>query len=273
MTDVNSPAPTPPLPMLALDTLHWSSPFGWLARGWRDLWAAWPQSLFFGMAFWAMAVVLMLVFRGRPEWTMTMVSGCFLLGPFLAMGLYDISRRRSEGLAQDLAASLMCWDRHIPSMGMLVLVLMVLELLWGRASLVVFAVFFYTGMPTTAGVLQAVFNPHNWQFVAVYAVVGGVFAALVFSTCVISIPMIMDRGTDAVTAGLRSFQLVLSRPGVLLLWGLLIVGLTLAGLALPWAAGTLLVAPWLGHATWHAYREAVAPAPPQAIGAAEAQPA
>lgn len=221
-----------------------------------------------------MSVVLMLVFRGRPEWAMTMVSGCFLVGPFLAMGLYDISRRRGEGLPQDLAASLMCWDHHIPSMGMLVLVLMVLELLWGRASLVVFAVFFYTGMPTTAGVLQAVFNPNNWQFVAVYAVVGGVFAALVFSTCVISIPMIMDRGTDAVTAGLRSFQLVLARPGVLLVWGLLIVGLTLAALALPWAAGILLVAPWLGHATWHAYRQAVLPAAPAAAdGSPEAQPA
>lgn len=271
MTEPSQPSTAAPAatsaaapPALALDTLNGASPWTWLARGWRDLWAAWPQSLFFGLCFWTMALVLMLVFRGRPQWTMTMVSGCFLLGPFLAMGLYDISRRRAEGRAQDLAASLTCWDRHIPSLGMLVLVLLVLELLWGRASLVVFAVFFYTGMPTTAGVLQAVFNPQNWQFVLVYAAVGGLFAALVFCTCAISIPMILDRDTDAISAGLRSFQLVLSRPGVMLQWGLLIVLLTLAGLLLPWGAGVLLVAPWLGHASWHGYRQVVPPAAPLA---------
>ena len=68
------------------------------------------------------------------------------------------------------------------SMGMLILVLMVLELLWGRASLVVFAVFFNTGMPSTTGVVQAIFNPENWEFVIAYTVVGGAFAAIVFAT-------------------------------------------------------------------------------------------
>jgi uncharacterized membrane protein len=256
-TSADTAGNTPALPPLALDALRWSSPFHWLAGGLRDLGGAWRQSLFFGVCFWVMAVVLMRVFIGSPEYTMTIVSGCFLVGPFLAMGLYDISRRRALGLPQDLAASLMCWDRHIGSMGLLVLVLIVLELLWGRASLVVFAVFFDTGMPSTAGVVDAVFNPRNRAFVGVYLLVGGVFAALVFSTCVISIPMILDRDTDAITAGLRSIQLVLGRPGVLLLWGALIVLLTLAAFVLPWALGTLLVVPWLGHSTWHAYRQAM----------------
>ncbi len=251
-------APTrksPPLPPLDLAALRWSSPLHWLAGGLRDVRAAWRQSLFFGVCFWVMAVVLMRVFIGSPQYTLTIVSGCFLVGPFLSMGLYDISRRRTLGLPQDLAASLMCWDRHIPSMGLLVLVLIVLELLWGRASLVVFAVFFDTGMPSTAGVVEAVFNPRNRAFVGVFLLVGGVFAALVFATCAISIPMILDRDTDAITAGLRSMQLVLGRPGVMLGWGASIVLLTLAAFALPWALGTLIIVPWLGHATWHAYRQ------------------
>jgi uncharacterized membrane protein len=229
-------------------------PFRWLAAGWRDLVAAPGIALFYGLCFWLMAVVLGAVFRNSPQYTMSIVSGCFLLGPFLAMGLYDVSRRRERGEAPALGASLTCWDRHLGSMGLLVLVLLLLELLWGRASLVVFAVFFNTGMPTTASVLAAVFNPSNWQFVAVYAAVGGIFAALTYSTCVVSIPMILDRDTDPITAGLASIQAVTGRTGPLLVWGALIVGLLAAAMALPWAAGVLLVGPWLGHASWHAYR-------------------
>ena len=231
-----------------------ADPFRWLAAGARDLRAAPGIALFYGLCFWAMADVLGAVFRNMPEYTMSFVSGCFLLGPFLAMGLYEVSRRREQGLPQSLGDSLTCWDRHLGSMGMLVLVLLLLELLWGRASLVVFAVFFDTGMPSTASVLQAVFNPRNWEFVAVYTLVGGIFAALVFSSCVVSIPMILDRDTDAITAELASMEVVTSRPGPLLLWGLLIVALVLGAMWLPWSAGLLVVGPWLGHASWHAYR-------------------
>lgn len=252
-----SQTPSPDSAPVRLRPLRWRDPFLWLDAGTRDFAAAWPVSLFFGVCFWIMAVVLGAIFRSLPEYTMSFVSGCFLVGPFLAMGLYESSRRRMLDLPQELSASLTCWDRHLGSMGMLVLVLVVLELLWGRASLVVFAVFFNTGMPSTTGVVQAVFNPDNWEFLAVYTVVGGVFATLVFATCVVSIPMILDRDTDAITAGLTSFQVVLGNPGIMLLWGVLIVALLLAAMALPWALGVLLAGPLLGHASWHAYRGSV----------------
>ena len=195
-----------------LQPLRVADPFRWLRRGLDDVRAAPGIALFYGVCFWVMAGVLGWVFRTRPEYTMSLASGCLLVGPFLAMGLYDTSRRREAGLKPQLSESLTCWDSHMGSMGMLVLVLVVLELLWGRASLVVFAVFFNTGMPSTTGVLQAVFNPQNWSFVAVYTVVGGVFAALVFSTSVVSIPMILDRDTDALTAGITSMRLVIENP-------------------------------------------------------------
>ena len=147
------------------------------------------------------------------------------------------------------------------SMGMLVLVLIVLELLWGRASLVVFAVFFNTGLPSTTGVMQAVFNPENWEFVAVYTLVGGVFAALVFASTVVSIPMILDRDTDAMTAAITSMRVVVENPGVMLWWGALIT--LLVGLSLwSWGAGLLVTGPLLGHASWHAYRAALEPLEP-----------
>lgn len=249
--------PAPEGPQSLMRPLGFSDPFRWLARGWQDLTRHPGIALFYGLCFWFMAQVLAMVFKHKPEYTLSLISGCLLVGPFLAMGLYEVSRKRERGEVPDMATSLMCWDRHIRSMAMLVLVLMVLELLWGRASLVVFAVFFNTGMPSTTGVIQAVFNPQNIEFVLVYLGVGGAFAALVYGLSVVSLPMILDRDTDAISAVLTSMRVVFSHPGVMLLWGLLLSVLVLAALW-PWALGIIVVGPWLGHASWHAYRGSVA---------------
>lgn len=229
----------------------------WLLAGWSDLKAHPGIAVFYGSCFWFMALVLGAVFRSKPEYTMSIASGCLLLGPFLAMGLYDVSRRREQGLAPELGASLTCWESHVRSMAMLVLVLIVLELLWGRASLVVFAVFFNTGMPSTSSVVQAVFNPENWEFVAAYTIVGGGFAILVFAISVVSIPMILDRDTDAISAAITSIEVFFHNTGVMLLWGAMITVLVTASLLLPWGLGLLISGPLLGHASWHAYRGAV----------------
>ncbi len=229
----------------------------WLAKGARDIQAYPGIAAFYGVSFWAMAFVLGSVFRTRPEYTMSIASGCLLLGPFLALGLYEVSRRREQGLPAELTASVICWHSHIRSMGMLVLVLIVLELLWGRASLIVFAVFFNTGMPSTTGVIQAVFNPENWEFVVAYTLVGGFFAALVFALSVVSIPMILDRDTDAISAAITSLEVVLRNTPVMLIWGATITLLVGFALALPFSAGLVLVGPLMGHASWHAYRAAV----------------
>src|SRR5574343_1381770 len=235
-----------------------SAPLRWLALGFADLRASPGIALFYGTAFWAMAQVLALVFRRSPEYTLSMVSGCLLVGPFLAMGLYEVSRRRELGQAPDLSASLTCWDGHIKSMSMLVLVLIVLALLWGRASLVVFAVFFNTGMPSTTGVIEAVFNPENLEFVAVYLFVGGVFATLVYAISAVSIPMILDRATDAISAGITSVRVFRGELAVMLFWGLIVSVLVVLSFMSYWMLGLVVVGPWLGHASGHAYRGAVA---------------
>lgn len=255
-----TPAPyVPPpseAPLKEIVVLRLRDPFRWLLLGWHDLLAARGISLFYGVCFFVMALVLGAVFRSKPEYAMSIASGCLLVGPFLAMGLYEVSRRREQGIMPELGASLTCWDAHLRSMGMLVLVLMLLELLWGRASLVVFAVFFNTGMPSTTGVIQAIFSLENWEFLAVYLLVGGVFAGLVFAVAVVSIPMILDRDTDAISAAITSLQVVFGSPAVMLLWGVLLTGLVFVAL-IPWGLGLLFIGPWLGHASWHAYRGSV----------------
>lgn len=248
--------PASDAPTKDIVNLRFADPFSWLAKGWRDMMASKGVAVFYGVCFWLMALVLGVVFRNKPEYAMSIASGCLLIGPFLAMGLYEVSRRREQGIRPDLSSSLTCWDKHIRSMGMLVLVLIVLELLWGRASLVVFAVFFNTGMPSTTGVMQAIFNLQNWEFLAVYLLVGGFFAGLVLAVSVVSIPMILDRDTDAISAAITSLQVVFSNLAVMLLWGVLLT--LLVGIALlPWGLGLLFVGPWLGHASWHAYRGSV----------------
>ena len=248
--------PPSEVPLKEIIELRLGDPFHWLLLGWRDLMAAKGIGLFYGACFLFMAMVLGAVFRSKPEYVMSIASGCLLVGPFLAMGLYEVSRRRELGMLPELGASLTCWDSHLRSMGMLVLVLIVLELLWGRASLVVFAVFFNTGMPSTTGVINAIFNPENWEFLAVYVVVGGVFAGLVYAISVVSIPMILDRDTDAISAAITSLQVVFGNVAVMLLWGVLITSLVVVAF-IPWGLGLLVIGPWLGHASWHAYRGSV----------------
>ena len=120
----------------------------------------------------------------------------------------------------------------------------------------VFAVFFNTGMPNTASVLEAVFNPQNWEFVIAYIFVGGFFAGLVFASMMVAIPMILHHDTDAITACVTSLRVFVTQTGPCLVWAMvLFVAVMLA--MVPWALGLLVVGPWLGYATWHAYRDAV----------------
>lgn len=242
---------------LRIQSLTVISPLRWLAAGARDVRRAWGVALFYGLCFWGMALSGAWVFRTSPEYVMSMASGCLLLGPFLAIGLYDTSRRLEQGLRPDLGRSITAWDRNLGGMGMLVLVLIVLELLWGRASLVVFAVFFDSSMPTTTGLLQAIFRPENWEFIAVYAGVGGVFALLVYASTAISMPMMLDRGDDALTAVLFSMRVVIANMAVMLIWGVLIVALVATSFLVLSGLPLVLVGPWLGCASWHAYRSAV----------------
>jgi uncharacterized membrane protein len=102
-----------------------------------------------------------------------------------------------------------------------------------------------------------VFNPQNWEFVVAYTVVGGGFAMLVYSIAAVSIPMILDRDTDAISAAITSLEVVFLNTPVMLQWGAAITVLTVLALLLPLGLGLLLVGPLLGHASWHAYRGAV----------------
>jgi uncharacterized membrane protein len=241
---------------LALNPLRFSDPFRWLALGWRDFVRAPGIGLFYGAVFMVMGWALFKVYERAPAYTLALSAGFLLMGPFLCLGLYRVSQRLEAGQKPDLGDSLLAWDTRTGQLAIFGFVLLVLEMLWGRATLVVFAVSF-DGMPDFKGSLLALLDPENIGFITAWAAVGALFAGLIFAVSVISIPMILDRQTDAITAGLTSLRLVFTQTGVMLWWGALIAFITVLAL-LPWFAGLLVVGPVIGHATWHAYRSAVA---------------
>ncbi len=239
-----------------LNTLRWSDPLRWLALGWRDFIRAPGIGVFYGLVFMVMGWALLKVYEHAPAYTLALSAGFLLMGPFLCLGLYRVSQRLEAGQKPDLGDSLLAWDTRTGQLAIFGFVLLVLEMLWGRATLVVFAVSF-DGMPDFKGSLLALLDPANIEFIIAWAAVGAIFAGLIYAISVISIPMILDRQTDAITAGLTSLRLVLTQTGVMLWWGALIAVITVLAL-LPWFAGLLLAGPVIGHASWHAYRAAVA---------------
>jgi uncharacterized membrane protein len=244
-------------PLVRLIPLDAGAPWRWLKLGWRDFANAPLIGLFYGACFATMGVLLMLVFRHAPVYVLGLSAGFVLVGPFLCLGMYDASRRLERGERPRLAGSLVAWRTRTGTMAIFGAVLLVLEMLWARVSLVVFALSF-EGMPDFKGSLLALFDPQNLSFIAAYLVVGGLFAGLIFAVSVVAMPMILDRETDAISAGLASIRLCLAQPGLMLLWGALITAIVVVAM-LPWFLGLLVAAPVLGHASWHCYRSALAP--------------
>ncbi len=241
---------------MPLTQLGWRDPFHWLALGWRDFSRAPLIGLFYGACFVAMGWLLLACFQRAPEYTLALSAGFLLMGPFLCLGLYEVSRRMALGQSPSLFSSLMAWRSASGQLAIFACVLLVLEMLWGRAALIVFAVSF-EGVPDFHS-LTALLSPENVPFIVTYLAVGGVFAGLIYAISVISMPMIMDKSVDAISAGLASMRLVSTQTGVMLLWGGLITLLVVLAM-LPGFFGLLVAGPVVGHASWHAYRGATTP--------------
>jgi uncharacterized membrane protein len=238
-----------------LNRLPMSAPLAWLRLGWHDLRRKPGIGLFFGACFTLMGLAVVTVFSHAPIYTLALCAGFLLLGPLLCLGLYEVSRRLERSEAVTLADALVAWRANLPQIAIFGMVLLVLEMLWARAALVVFAVSF-NGMPDYAGSVLKLLDTANLGFILAYVGVGALFAGLIFGVSVIAMPLLLDRRTDAVNAGLASLKLCLTQPLVLLLWGAIVTLLVVLAM-LPMFAGLVVVGPWLGHASWHAYRAAL----------------
>ena len=235
------------------------APFRWLAAGVRDFLAHPLPSAFYGTCFALMAGIITIALRHAFELASALTTGFFLVGPFLAIGIYDLSRRRERGEQVLLAPTLDAWRSNTGAIGVFALVLTVVLLVWARASLVVFALFYTGGMPTVDAFVTQLFSLSNVEFLIAYACVGGFFALLTFAVSVISVPMMLDRRVDGVVAVLTSLRAFAANVPAMIVWAALIVVVIAAGFAL-FLVGLVVAVPVIGHATWHAYRDLVKPA-------------
>lgn len=253
-SDTTSLKERPPLP--AIRTVAMKQPLAWIRLGWDDLKAYPFASLFYGLCFTASGWLLVVVLGGAPEYIAAATAGFLIGGPFLALGLYEISRRREKGLSCALGTTLTAWRSNTVNLGLFAGVLLLIFLIWARISLVVFALFYSGELPTTAGFLRHVIATDHAAFLVAYLALGGIFALIAFTISVVAVPLMLDRGHDAITAAIVSTRVVLANPEAMIVWSALIALLGSLGLV-TFLFGILVIGPLLGHATWHAYRDLV----------------
>jgi uncharacterized membrane protein len=243
--------------------LRWKTPLTWLAAGWRDFIRCPVVGLTYGVVFTALGWLLAWSLARTPEYTLMLAAGLLLIGPALAMGLMEASRRCELNLKARLNFCIRCWWPQRGSVAIFAGLLLVIELLWGRTAMVVFALFFDAGIPDSGGVLRILLDPANLAFVLAYLAVAMLFGGLVFAISVVSIPMMLDRPVDAITAALTSLRVCLEHPVAMACWAALIAGISLLAM-LPLGLGWIVVLPVIGHASWHVYRGVVCPSLHQA---------
>jgi uncharacterized membrane protein len=236
-----------------------------LRAGWHDFRQAPLYGLFFGSFYagWGILIAAMLSVLDMAYLVFPVSIGFVLIGPFVAVGLYEVSRRLERGEALTWGGVLgVIWLQRQRELVWMAFVMLFVFWVWMYQVRLLLALFLgFQSFSDMAGFLRIVLTTYDgWWFLLVGHVVGAVLSLVLFSVTVIACPLLLDREVDFITAIITSVKTVTTSGPPMIAWGLCVVAAMIAA-SLPAFLGLLVVLPVLGHTTWHLYRRAVI-APP-----------
>src|SRR5437868_3782640 len=234
-----------------------------LRLGWEDFKAVPSHAIFLCIMYPVLGIVIARTVLGYSVLPLLfpLAAGFALLGPFAALGLYEMSRRRERG------EQATAWDAievvRSPSFGAMLglgVLLLALFVTWvATAQAIYIAAFGYAGASGVSDFAERVLTtPQGWWLIVVGCGVGFLFALVALCISVVSFPLMLDRHAGAGDAMVTSLRAVARNPVPMAAWGLIVALLLVAG-SLPAFLGLAVVIPLLGHATWHLYRETIEP--------------
>ncbi len=236
-------------------------PWSWLSAGWNDLRRAPVPSLAFGITYSVAGMILtaLVVIYDVFYLTAPLLAGFMLLGPILAVGLYQISRRLEQGQQVGLGDVLTAWRDNPAQIAYMGLTLMLFLLAWMRIAQLIFALFNSYAPPPVEPIdfINFLLSTERIPFLLTGSVIGGVLAVIVFAISAISIPLLLDRKEmHVIHAMVISVKAVRANLWPMLLWAWLVAMFIGVGLATAYV-GLIVTLPLIGHATWHAYKDIV----------------
>lgn len=244
-------APEPP-------PVHTADPervFFWLKQGWRDLLAAGKPSLLHGLIVVVLSDAILATTLLRWELVMIAASCFVFIGPFLATGLYAISKSLSSGQTPSISMAVNAWLHASKCLFRFGLLLVFACLVWVAFSLAMFYFFVDVRIVEAADFLRYVLTQHDGLFV-MWSILGGLYTALAFSVTVVTMPLLVDRDVNLWVAIRTSVRAVGENPLTMVWWAMVILVLTGVSFATG-MLGFLVLYPLMGHASWHLYRELV----------------
>ncbi|MDO9221536.1 MAG: DUF2189 domain-containing protein [Thiobacillus sp.] len=238
-------------------SVTFEQPLHWLRGGAQDLIKSWPLSLFYGVVFALLGYVMMQATESRPHLAGWLISGFLFVGPVLATVFYCLSHRlEHHHKLPKLFVPLLSWRANPGSLAMFIAMLVFVLISWERLSVILVSLFLSDSGLTLSELLTVSAVQQHADFFLVYLAAAFVLALMMFGHSVVSLPMLLHRKVDYATAVMTSFMATKLNFPVMLLWGALIAGLTAVGMATDFIA-MIVIFPWLGHASWHAYRDLI----------------
>jgi uncharacterized membrane protein len=252
---VNQPQPTM-LSAIKIKKISLNAPLRWLMAGFNDFKISPINSLSYGLVFAVLGILIFLLLKNYPTFIITAVSGFLLVGPFIAIGLYDMSQQIENSKRPTVLHALKQLQFNTMSIISFAFIVAFIFAFWSRFTGVLTAVVFDNFDLAANGWANIFTNDSTPMILLTFMLAGLGLAAFVFSISVVAVPMMTHKKVDVITAMVTSLRAVKENFIPMLLWAVLIVAMIAIGF-ITFYIGLIITLPIVGHASWHAYRELV----------------